>query len=142
MGPTNPDMFKQPLQGMCLGPSSPRKEASLETTIPTLNDVWKYVDLAQREGVDHPASDLVRSMDGDGNGDSPQVRSVVLNSLATAEEGMALGEKCGTVLSGSGTTLQIPKQSELCLADTNFISGGKSGTVETVEDTDDYTSLS
>ncbi|KAJ1087923.1 hypothetical protein NDU88_001082 [Pleurodeles waltl] len=112
MGPTIPDMFKQPLQGMCLGPSLPRKEAPLETTLPALNDALKDVDQAQREGVDHPASDLARSMDGDGSGDSPQVRSVVLNSLTTAEEGMALGEKCGTILSGSGTTLQIPKQSE------------------------------
>ncbi|KAJ1140242.1 hypothetical protein NDU88_006599 [Pleurodeles waltl] len=122
MGPTIPVMFKQPMQGIGLGPSLPWQEDPLETTIPILNDAWKDVDLAQREGVDHPPSDLVRSTDGDGNGDSPQVSSFKFIGYCRKRDG--LGEKCGTISSGSGTTLQIPKQSEseLCLADTNFIS--------------------
>ncbi|KAJ1118339.1 hypothetical protein NDU88_006532 [Pleurodeles waltl] len=123
MGPMIPDMFKHSSQSICLGPLLPGKEEVPETTIPIHNDAWKNVGLEQREGVDYPVSSSARSIVGDGNGDSPQVRSVVLDSLTIAEEGTALGEKCGTILSGSVRTSRIPKQreSEMCLAATNFI---------------------
>ncbi|KAJ1199920.1 hypothetical protein NDU88_003752 [Pleurodeles waltl] len=75
-GPTIPDTFKHPSQGICLEPPLPGKEAVPESTILTHNDTCKDVGLGKREGVD---SDSARSMVGDGNGDSPKVRSLVLD---------------------------------------------------------------